>query len=129
VQPSRRPYEAQEQSRSVPRGPAESVPAPARNTRPNFRLGDTSASSSRPPSRPGSSLSAHERLFGTRYGGIHLQSLSHHLTRFPSREESLSPEGSPVKSASIASTDSQASSQVAAHSPWPHGLTPICFRP
>merc|ERR1712061_16812 len=38
-------------------------------TKANFRLGDISAlstlSTSRPPSRPGSSLSAHERLFGT----------------------------------------------------------------
>merc|ERR1719422_1647344 len=66
-------------------------------TKANFRLGDISAlstlSTSRPPSRPGSSLSAHERLFGT------------------SREESLSPDMSPVKSSSIASSDSQASSQ------------------
>jgi len=66
-------------------------------SRANFRLGDISAistlSTSRPPSRPGSSLSAHERLFGT------------------SREESLSPDMSPVKSSSIASSDSQASSQ------------------
>ena len=61
--------------------------------RPSFKLGDITSTSSRPPSRPGSSMSAHERLFGA------------------SREDSLSPDMSPVKSSSIASSDSQASSQ------------------
>lgn len=58
----------------------------------NFRLGEYYSKSPREnTSRPGSSLSAHERLFGT------------------SREESISPSVSPSKTNSINSTDSMQS--------------------
>jgi len=56
--------------------------------RPNFKLGEYNRRPSENNSRPGSALSAHERLFGT------------------SRDESMSPDMSPVKSNSINSSDS-----------------------
>lgn len=56
--------------------------------RPNFKLGEYNRRPSENSSRPGSALSAHERLFGT------------------SRDESMSPDMSPVKSNSINSSDS-----------------------
>jgi len=60
----------------------------AQQQRPNFKLGEYNRRPSENNSRPGSSLSAHERLFGT------------------SRDESMSPDMSPVKSNSINSSDS-----------------------
>lgn len=64
----------------------------SRNTeqRPVFRLGEYSHRSTENLSRPGSSMSAHERLFG-------------------SSRDSLSPEVSPVKTGSLGSSDSSQS--------------------
>merc|ERR1711884_325884 len=58
--------------------------------RPIFKLGELSQRSAETLSRPGSSMSAHERLFGN-------------------SRDSLSPEVSPVKTSSIVSSDSSQS--------------------
>lgn len=92
-------------SRSLPRNYNKSDNENAANNnylqrsqqqRPNFKLGEysTSRRPSENSSRPGSALSAHERLFGT------------------SRDESMSPDMSPVKSNSIHSSDSSQSAMM-----------------
>merc|ERR1712079_121079 len=97
--PSRGDFSSRSLPRNYNKSDAENVTnnnylQRSQQQRPNFKLGEYSRRPSENTSRPGSALSAHERLFGT------------------SRDESMSPDMSLVKSNSINSSDSSQSAMM-----------------